>query len=213
MKTGSISIDIALKRSWKDDRIKIDWKEGESSRGLMPNEILPYIWVPSFDHGMKHKMSNEEVLSFKIYKTDQKLDQHLDGIFTDTCEFNYQDFPFDMQKCSFEFVIIQNGNNDVNITANLENTKVKNFEKEYNFTTGFLVENTGKALNIITLQLFLKRIPAHYMWVYYLPLSLVTIITGFSFIIPPSSIPGRMSLLVTLFLVQVDLVTDSNVSF
>ena len=41
------------------------------------------------------------------------------------------------------------------------------------------------------------------MWVYYLPTSMFTITSWFSFLLPPTSYPARTSLLVTIFLCQI----------
>ena len=51
------------------------------------------------------------------------------------------------------------------------------------------------------------------MYIYYLPSGLFVIVSWVSFLIPPEVVPGRMALLVTLFLVLINIFnTITNVS-
>ena len=52
-----------------------------------------------------------------------------------------------------------------------------------------------------------------YLYIYYLPSGLFVVVSWSSFLIPPEVIPGRMALLVTLFLVLINIFnTITNVS-
>jgi hypothetical protein len=57
--------------------------------------------------------------------------------------------------------------------------------------------------SVIGFDIDFTRSFSKYHWSFFLPSCLVVCITGTSFIIPPKAIPGRMSILVTLFLVQI----------
>ena len=54
----------------------------------------------------------------------------------------------------------------------------------------------------------LRRHAYHYLWTYFLPSFCVVLISGISFLITPSVIPGRLTLLITLFLVQIQVIKE-----
>merc|ERR1719320_512615 len=54
-------------------------------------------------------------------------------------------------------------------------------------------------------EMILKRHVSHYIITYYLPSGLFVVVSWISFLIPMDVIPGRMALLVTLFLVLVNI--------
>merc|ERR1719384_2871191 len=54
-------------------------------------------------------------------------------------------------------------------------------------------------------EMKLNRHVSHYLITYYLPSGLFVIVSWISFVVPPDIIPGRMALLVTLFLVLVNI--------
>lgn len=54
---------------------------------------------------------------------------------------------------------------------------------------------------------------SRYLYIYYLPSGLFVVVSWVSFLIPPEVIPGRMALLVTLFLVLINIFnTITNIS-
>ena len=54
-------------------------------------------------------------------------------------------------------------------------------------------------------ELKLKRKMAHYIITYYLPTGMFVIVSWISFLVPPESVPGRMTILVTVFLCLVNI--------
>ena len=57
----------------------------------------------------------------------------------------------------------------------------------------------------------IKRNPRPYFWSYYLPSMGVVLIQSLAFIIPPKSIPGRATLLITTVLLQMEVLKDAQV--
>jgi hypothetical protein len=49
---------------------------------------------------------------------------------------------------------------------------------------------------------FTARHKLKYLYVYYLPSGLFVVVSWVSFLIPPEVVPGRMAMLITLFLVS-----------
>ena len=54
-------------------------------------------------------------------------------------------------------------------------------------------------------ELTLQRKVSHYIITYYLPSGMFVIVSWISFLVPPEIVPGRMTLLVTVFLVLVNI--------
>ena len=54
-------------------------------------------------------------------------------------------------------------------------------------------------------ELTLRRKVSHYIITYYLPSGMFVIVSWISFLVPPEIVPGRMTLLVTVFLVLVNI--------
>ena len=54
-------------------------------------------------------------------------------------------------------------------------------------------------------ELTLRRKVSHYIITYYLPSGMFVIVSWISFLVPPDIVPGRMTLLVTVFLVLVNI--------
>ncbi len=53
-----------------------------------------------------------------------------------------------------------------------------------------------------------KRNINQYLWTYFLPSLCTLLLAGCSFIVPPTAIPGRLALLVTLFLVEMEILKN-----
>ena len=154
-----------------------------------------------------------------------------------SCEMDGNNFPFDTQLCQFPWVsspmfstviVILNGT--------VDHDNVLNYAKEYQFDIHpykygtFSNEkainrlkkslrlinhdwiSSGKTYSIVGFEIVFKRLQANILWTYFLPSLLVVMTASISFVIPPNCIPGRMGLLITLFLVQIDLVQSLSVS-
>jgi hypothetical protein len=63
-------------------------------------------------------------------------------------------------------------------------------------------KNVKRVFNTIGFELALKRNRSPYFWTYFLPVTGMVIAASISFLIPPESIPGRVTLLITLSLVM-----------
>ena len=136
-------------------------------------------------------------------------------------------FPFDTQHCTARFSSSNYGNHIMTLMSNHSISSVrrflkKSFPKKNEIDDLPFQETSIQAYHIsleddtlnelhddkwnITYSLCgfvvkLQRKAKGYIYRHYFPCTLMVIISWISFIIPPSSIPGRISLLVTLFLV------------
>ena len=64
---------------------------------------------------------------------------------------------------------------------------------------------SNQRFSITGFRIILKRHYSKYLYIYYLPSTLFVITSWVSFLIPPEVVPGRMALLVTLFLVLINI--------
>lgn len=68
-------------------------------------------------------------------------------------------------------------------------------------TIGLILGN----YSVAGFELTLRRKVSHYIITYYLPSGMFVIVSWISFLVPPEIVPGRMTLLVTVFLVLVNI--------
>ena len=64
--------------------------------------------------------------------------------------------------------------------------------------------------SITGIEISFKRHKFKYIYVYYLPSGLFVVVSWVSFLIPPEVIPGRMAMLITLFLVLINIFNVST---
>lgn len=122
------------------------------------------------------------------------------------CHFTFNDFPFDHNFCP--------------IKLRFEGMHVKFAEQEFLYfndyvhkvVDGFLIKIRNLTPTVqkhpkldiywtdIGFKVSMKRQVGKYIYQYYLPCFAIVITSSFSFIIPLSAVPGRVSLIVTLFL-------------
>ena len=146
-------------------------------------------------------------------------------------------FPFDVQHCYWSYLSFPLHSTDVLLlNAKIDHKNIINYAQEFQFkiqpfpSQFFLNENSSdevsqllfraapkwislaKNYSVIGFEITFNRSFSKYFWMYYLPSILVVLMSACSFIIPPNVIPGRMALLVTLFLVQIDSVQKITVS-
>ena len=67
-----------------------------------------------------------------------------------------------------------------------------------------IIHLTGN-YSVTGFELTLRRKMSHYIITYYFPAGMFVIVSWISFLVPPESVPGRMTILVTVFLVLVNI--------
>ena len=155
-----------------------------------------------------------------------------------SCQMDIKDYPFDLQNCSYELTSLMHDHNEILFNFSIDSSEKSNFAPEYTYKIFSYDEihtveledysqisrgEIGERKNmkkmsrstshhsIIGFEIRFARSFSKYLWTYFLPSFLAVFIAGCSFIIPPSSVPGRMMLLVTLFLVQMELLQSLQV--
>merc|ERR1719242_2081069 len=104
----------------------------------------------------------------------------------------FNSFPLDVQVCLFQEGAIRSVL-DYAIQIRMLPDKNKNY-----------VALTGN-YSVAGFEMTLKRKVSHYIITCYLPSGMFVMVSWISFLIPPDVVPGRMTLLITIFLVLVNI--------
>ena len=120
-------------------------------------------------------------------------------------------FPLDIQKCTLEL----SNEDDRRLRFHFSpktimDNKLTLMKDGFNITRTF---KEGKNNTFVGFEIELERIISPYIYQYYVPCVAIVFVSQISFIIPPSSIPGRVGLLATLFLTLTNLFINHMVCF
>ena len=68
-----------------------------------------------------------------------------------------------------------------------------------------IIKYSGANYSVTGLEMKLVRNSQKYLYIYYLPSGLFVVVSWVGFLIPPEVVPGRMAMLITLFLVLINI--------
>ena len=131
------------------------------------------------------------------------------------CPMHFDKFPLDTQSCKFQVGSYSYDDSQMTFTTlragydgKLENSIALDYAIEIRNLAPkdsiLLFDGLGN-FSLAGFELVLNRYVSTYIITYYLPSGLFVIVSWISFLIPMDVIPGRMALLVTLFLVLVNI--------
>jgi len=132
------------------------------------------------------------------------------------CPMRFDNFPLDTQTCKFQ---VGSYSYDMAKMTFTQTNKVQGYVKTAHSVVLDYAVNVlqlrpedqilgyGELGNfsVAGFEMVLNRHVSHYLITYYLPSGLFVVVSWISFVVPPDIIPGRMALLVTLFLVLVNI--------
>ena len=227
-KDTTVSIDFAMTMRWIDHRISTNFSAAEdlTEHGGIGLDIsnVDQIWQPDlYIHQLsdyKAFSDSKQFTSLEILK-DNSFDENeilvvlvVEAKATVYCPFNLDRYPIDKQVCNFQlgsrssgvdFVLHDPDNNYHNTTS----YTVANFNMTIDFFDGEECTNG----ELIGLKIQMDRIIAPFVYEYYLPCIAIVLVSGISFVIPLTAIPGRVALLVTVFLTLTNLFIHQTVIF
>jgi len=220
-KDFSVTLNAFFVVRWMEDRLHIDQARMENT--WMENDWIPVdvsfikeVWLP-----------DTEILNLKEFKTLRVL-SNLEGLWlnknyeimyavaariTFICPMTFNSFPLDVQVCLFqvgsfnydngkmvfvddEFLANQSQIRSV-LDYSVEIQKLPKGEQNYQAPTG--------NYSVAGFKLILVRKISHYIITCYLPSAMFVLVSWISFLIPADIVPGRMTLLITIFLVLVNI--------
>lgn len=182
-------------------------------------ELVNHLWLP-----------NVFIYNLRTFKVVQVLSKHAGLWITRNheimysqathinfiCPMRFDAFPLDTQSCKFQ---VGSYSYDMTKMSFTQTNKVQGYVKtansvvlDYSVDVIQLDENDflldyGELGNfsVAGFEMILHRHVSHYLITYYLPSGLFVVVSWISFVVPPDVIPGRMALLITLFLVLVNI--------
>jgi len=223
-KEFSVTLNAFFVVRWKDERLVIDQEKIDENLGP---EDDPDAWIPVDVSFIKEFwLPDAEILNLKDFETLNVLSK-LEGLWlnrnfeimyavatriTFICPMTFNSFPLDVQICLFqvgsfnydnskmvfvdEFIADQTNIRSV-LDYSVQIEELPDNQKNYVALTG----NYSVAGFVMTLH----RKVSHYIITCYLPSGMFVIVSWISFLIPPDVVPGRMTLLITVFLVLVNI--------
>ena len=204
---------------WEDARIKTSLRPGKQYPRLFPDlDTLPSIWKPMFAFTIERMKSSESVFDPFLFSELIFIPQSTNTTFLHLitggrvnvyCDYEFQNFPFDTQRCKYRLT----SRNPTHVQGVLYNlTSTHNIPKQ-NESVGFSVmiqfRNDSTELGF---DVELKRLIQSYVGQYYFPAFAIVAVSFVSFIVPLSSIPGRVALVVTQFLTLTNIFIHQIVS-
>ncbi|XP_023327258.1 glycine receptor subunit alpha-2 [Eurytemora carolleeae] len=221
-KDFSVTLNAFFVVRWQDKRLVMDKEKiilnlGEEAETWIPVDVsfIKEFWLP-----------DAEILNLKEFKTLDVLSK-LEGLWLNTdleimyavatritfiCPMTFNSFPLDVQICHFQVGSFNYDNTKMvfNDEFIADETKIRSV-LDYSIHIDKLPEDkqnymalTGN-FSVAGFQLTLKRKVSHYIITCYLPSGMFVIVSWISFLIPPDIVPGRMTLLITVFLVLVNI--------
>jgi hypothetical protein len=231
-KDYSITFACYFNVKWPEKRIHLDPEFGreQASPGVNhtqnPNILVPMnlefvkdLWLPNiFIYNLKtYKVIDvlNKLAGLWISATHVVLYSQATHI-TFICPMRFDKFPLDTQRCKFQVGSYSYDDQKMKFVtenAGYQDPKTSNsIALDYAISIDRLSEHDavffGGSLGNFSLagfEMVLHRYVSTYIITYYLPSGLFVIVSWISFLIPMDVIPGRMALLVTLFLVLVNI--------
>ena len=131
---------------------------------------------------------------------------------TITCEMYFSDFPFDTQSCRYELSSLGYDAEELSLEADVFDVLTRRISHSFEVTIQPLAETeNSKRHSTVGFVIHLKRRPDMYVYKYYMPSFGIVCVSWVNFLIPPDAVPGRVGLLVTLFLVLATLFGNMQV--
>jgi len=217
-KAQSISVSMYFGVRWFEPRLIInesaaDWTEpklGPDDHVNVSPETIKYLWYPDLEiYGLEkfklHKVL-KEMSGVRIIK-NQTIDYELRVVITISCQMDFNDYPLDTHICPFQIGSYFGTVNTVTCSSNFEFDEKRQRSLQY-FTEIIPLSTEHQNVTLPSgeyaacgFTIGLHRMRMQNLIQVYLPSTMFVMTSWVSFLIKPEVIPGRMALLITLFLV------------
>jgi len=181
-------------------------------------EMIKDLWIPNILIYNLKTFKVMDVLSKLAglwISADYKILYSTATHITFICPMHFDKFPLDTQSCKFQIGSYSYDDSQMTFTtisAKYDGKKQNSIALDYAIEIRQLSSKDSILLfdglgnfSLAGFELVLNRYVSTYIITYYLPSGLFVIVSWISFLIPMDVIPGRMALLVTLFLVLVNI--------
>ena len=222
---NEIQIDISQEIRWSDSRVNTSQLSNDASVTIPPQRVKR-IWYPShndiliYDEQQSRSVHGPNNFRKVIVKKSKDIAWFIataDRRVTLFCKFNLSSFPFDEQTCRFrqylnleDIHLLSTDHYILNFT-NEQPYKVAYISGGFNIKIDAVGNFDDDGRDVVGFNIILRRLVAKYLWKYYIPCFSIVIVSQISFIIPLSSIPGRVGLVATNFLTLISIFMEQMV--
>ena len=210
---------------WIDERVRMN--NGKESEQVKWEDVQNYFWTPDLyiyhvkstggGGGVGQTDVNGLTLS-QLANKSVEINLNMEINTFVVCSMDFHSFPFNTNVCKFEVSSFGHNRDRMRFISassqpdsGLNKELISEYEMEVSYLTGNDTQvdegDSGGVFSVVGLKIRLKTVYMKYIWVYYLPTTMFTLTSWFSFLLPPTSYPARTSILVTIFLCQVNVVT------
>lgn len=221
-KAQTMSISMYFGVSWLDPRLNInetakEWREvktGPKDEVNVSPESLKYIWYPELEIYGLEKFGRQRVLkemSGVRIRRNRTIHYELGVRITISCRMMFDDYPLDAHTCQFQVGSYYDTNKTVKCSSQYVYDEKRQRSLQHYIEFEDLPENDKSvvlpsgAYAACGFQIRLVRKTMQYLVQVYLPSCMFVVVSWVSFLIKPEVVPGRMALLVTLFLVLINI--------
>merc|ERR1719468_968577 len=208
--------------SWLEPRLQInnsavEW--GEDRTGPMNQvnespETLKYLWYPELEIYGLETFTRQKVLKemsgVRIMK-NKTINYELNVHITISCRMVFDDYPLDDHSCQFQVGSYY----DTIETVTCKSYYIYDQERQRSLQHLIQIEELPSIFKTVRLpsgvysaagfQVKLQRKQMQFVVQVYLPSAMFVIVSWVSFLVKPEVVPGRMAMLVTLFLVLINI--------
>jgi len=221
-KAQTISMSMYFGVSWLDPRLRIndsatEWTEvktGPKDEVNVSPESLKYIWYPELEIYGLEKFGRQRVLkemSGVRIRRNKTIHYELGVRITISCRMSFDQYPLDAHTCQFQVGSYYDTKKTVQ--CNSHTTYNRDRQRSLQHYIEFeplreehkTVELPSGSYAACGFQIQLVRKQMQYIFQVYLPSCMFVAVSWVSFLIKPEIVPGRMALLVTLFLVLINI--------
>ena len=217
-KAQSISVSMYFGVRWFEPRLIInesaeDWTEpklGPDDHVNISPETIKDLWYPDLEiYGLEkfhlHKVL-KEMSGVRIIK-NQSIDYELRVVITISCQMDFNDYPLDTHICPFQIGSYFGTVSTVTCSSQFEFDEKRQRSLQY-FTEIIPLSTEHQNVTLPSgeyaacgFTIGLHRMRMQNLIQVYLPTTMFVMTSWVSFLIKPEVVPGRMALLITLFLV------------
>ena len=226
-KAQSVSISMYFSVRWFEPRLVINethkaWSEvklGPPNEVTISSQNLKHLWYPELEiYGIESFRAYtvlREMSGLRI-KKDQTINYELKVEVTISCQMNFDNYPLDEQMCLFQVGSYYGSNETIQCESNLtyDATRQKNIQHVVHLE---LLPPENQTVTLISgnyavcgFSIHLHRKRMQNFVQIYMPSFMFVVASWISFVVKPEMVPGRMALLVSILLIQLNLFNNSK---
>ena len=232
-KEGTITLRFKISALWEDNRINAKLTEPTRRIKLLPEENWEEasIWNPitsmiyddfkevktitksselALTDGLEISNNMKLGMNHSFNENNTVVNLTVDAQMTLVCEFELSNYPLDVQTCHFRMYSENVEQILLNPHTNCHSTKSYD-DESFSIRVSFVQEFEGNYAKL-GFDIELKRQITPFLFKYYVPCIAIVTLSFISFVVPLSAIPGRVALLVTLFLTLTNTLMNYMVS-